>query len=90
MVEFGVEWLNRPIPGLHPAGGGKRLTEDPEERRMFDQQAKLCGGPLQAIAVALTIWSHAAPPRGSYGKVLAIYANECMKAAARSHSGASE
>ena len=56
--------------------------EDPEERRMFDHQAKLCGGPLQAIALALTIWSRAAPSRGSYGKVLAIYANECTKAAA--------
>ena len=60
------------------------LIEDTEERRMFNHQAELCGGPLQAIALALTIWSHAAPSQGSYGKVLAIYANECMKAAARS------
>lgn len=60
------------------------LIEDLEERRMFDHQARLCGGPLQAIALALTIWSRAAPPQGSYGKVLAIYANECMKAALRS------
>ena len=60
------------------------LIEDPEERRAFDSDARLCGGPLQAIAVALTIWSRAAPSQGSYGKILAIYANECMKAAAKS------
>ncbi len=53
---------------------------------MFDHQARLVGGPLQAIALALTIWSRSAPPTGSYGKVLAIYANECRRAAARSDS----
>ncbi len=57
------------------------LIEDPEERRMFDHQAKLVGGPLQAIALALTVWSRSAPSSGSYGKVLAIYANECQRAA---------
>ncbi len=59
------------------------LIEDPEERRMFDRHAKLCGGPLQAIALALTIWSRSAPANGSYGKALAIYANECLKAATK-------
>ncbi len=59
------------------------LIEDVDERRMFDHQAELCGGPLQAIAFALTIWSRDAPPEGSYGKVLSIYANEVMHAAKR-------
>ncbi len=49
-----------------------KLTEDLEERRMFDHQAKLVGGPLNAIAVAMSIWSSAAPPQGSYGKILAM------------------
>lgn len=57
------------------------LREDPDERRMFDHQARVCGGPLQAVAMALTIWSRDAPATGSYGKMLAIYANEVMKAA---------
>lgn len=58
-----------------------KLVEDLDERRMFDHQAELCGGPLQAIALALTIWSRQAPSEGSYSKSLAIYVNECMKAA---------
>ncbi len=59
------------------------LIEDEDERRMFDHQAELCGGPLQAVAFTLTIWSRGAPPEGSYGKVLAICANEVMHAAKR-------
>ena len=58
-----------------------KLIENSEERRMFDKQAELCGGPLQAIAFALEIWYRSAPSSGSYGKVLAIYANECRRAA---------
>lgn len=64
-----------------------KLIEDPEERRMFDYHAEIAGGPLQAIAWALAIWSHTAPSRGSYSKVLAIYSNECLKAAARLEKG---
>ncbi len=59
------------------------FVEDPDERRMFDHAAKRQGGPLRAIASALTIMAQMAPKEGSYGKMLAIYANECARAADR-------
>lgn len=58
------------------------LSEDRDERRMFDETVVRFGGePLRQIAVALTVWHQMAPKQGSYGKTLAIYANECAKAA---------
>lgn len=64
-------------------GNLNALVEDPDERRMFDDEvARLCDGePLLQIALALKVWHHMAPDRGSYGKVLAIYSNEIYKAA---------
>jgi hypothetical protein len=64
------------------------FTEDPDERRMFDHAAKLNGGPLRAIAAALTTMAQTAPRQGSYSKMLAIYANECARAADRASEGA--
>ncbi len=58
------------------------IKEDPDERRMFDEAVRLYGGsPLRQMAGALTIWHQMAPEHGSYGKTLAIYANECARAA---------
>lgn len=57
------------------------LPEDPDERRMFDEAAKTFGGPLRAVANALTVWSRASSPEGSFGKQLAIMANEVRRAA---------
>jgi hypothetical protein len=58
------------------------LREDPEERRMFNEAVKIYGdNPLRQMAGALTIWHQMAPEQGSYGKTLAIYANECAHAA---------
>lgn len=59
------------------------LPEDPAERKSFDRTVKISfeGKPLLAIAQALTMLHKMAPSNGSYGKMLAIYANECAKAA---------
>ncbi|MGA8615158.1 MAG: hypothetical protein WB760_26455 [Xanthobacteraceae bacterium] len=43
---------------------------------MFDAQAQTFGGPLQAIAAALTIWSQVMPQEGSFAGQCAIMANE--------------
>lgn len=56
------------------------LKEDADERRMFDHQVKLMGGPLLAMAATLGVWHQMAPREGSYGKLLAIMANECRRA----------
>lgn len=58
------------------------LPEDPIERRMFDDQARLHGDPLLAIAQAMVVWSKMNPAQGSLSKTQAIYANEMVKAAA--------
>jgi hypothetical protein len=49
---------------------------------MFDHAAELHGGSLAAIAAALTVTSGMQPKVGSFGKMLAIYANECAISAA--------
>lgn len=52
------------------------LSEDPEERRMFDQNVVTLGSPLAVIANALTILAVTSPPEGSFAKQMAIMANE--------------
>lgn len=52
------------------------LPEDPDERRMFNEQIATFGGPLEAISATLTIWSKAMPQQGSLAKTCAIMANE--------------
>lgn len=61
------------------------LKEDEQERRTFDAvTADLYGGdPLMAVQTALTMWAKQAPPNGTYGCMLAIFANEVEKARAR-------
>lgn len=56
------------------------LPEDPDERRMFDEAVNVYGSPLAAIHANLQVMSKAAPPEGSYGKMLAIWANEIFRA----------
>lgn len=53
---------------------------------MFDEATnRIFGGSgLQHVASTLTIWHQNAPRQGSYGKVLAIMANECAKVIAAS------
>lgn len=59
------------------------LPEDADERRMFDAATRLYDGrPLRHIAATLAIWSKMGPPNGSYGKTLAIFVNEILKAEA--------
>ncbi len=59
-----------------------KLPEDADERRMFEAAARMLGiTGLRQVAFALTVWHRGAPEQGSYGKVLAIYANECAAAA---------
>lgn len=60
------------------------LPEDPAERREFDRAVTIYGDPLRAMAATLSVWAQMAPEDGSYGKLLAIFANEAMKAAPRS------
>ena len=62
----------------------KVLSENADERRMFDDGVRAVsdGNPLRAVAAALEIW-HRMAPRGSYREMLAIYANEIMRAEQR-------
>jgi len=57
------------------------LKEDEQERRNFDAvTTELHGGrPLAAVQVVLFMWARQAPPNGSYGAMLAIFANEVEK-----------
>lgn len=57
------------------------LPEDTDERRMFNDITETLGHPLLVIANALQVMARTAPPHGSYGKMMAIYSNECVKAA---------
>lgn len=56
-------------------------SEDAVERSTFNRMCVDVGGPLEAIAGTLVLWSRMAPPQGSYSKMLAIYANEVRQAA---------
>lgn len=56
------------------------LPEDADHRREFSREAERCGGPLRRMAMALETWSALSPEEGSYGKMLAIYSNEALKA----------
>lgn len=61
------------------------LPEDKDERRMFNDQAKLHGGPLEAIASVLAVWARmpsAVGNRGFNGQC-AVMANEALRAAKR-------
>ena|ERR1700677_2474313 len=56
------------------------LPEDADERRMFNSNIQTFGGPLQAVAASLTLWSQAMPQEGSLAKMCAIMANEVGRA----------
>jgi len=57
------------------------LPEDADERRMFENMVETLGRPLAVVSNALAIMSRMGPQEGSYAKQLAIYSNECLKAA---------
>ncbi len=71
-----------PTPEQIRASLWEDAPEDPDERRMFDLNAKCAGGPLMAIAIALVLQSRLLPPQGSQSKWCAIAANEVARAAA--------
>lgn len=68
---------------IYAAECWEQLPEDQDERRIFDHEAKLVGGPLMAIAIALTVQARQYPPQGSLAKWCAIAANEVARAVAR-------
>lgn len=54
--------------------------ENPDERRTFNRQAELHGGPLLAMAAALETYGEMAPQQGSYAQSFYVMANEAAKA----------
>jgi len=56
------------------------LPEDPNERAIFDDNAELHGSPLMAVWAQLNAASVMAPKQGSWGRYLAVMANEVRAA----------
>lgn len=62
-------------------GPYKLLPEDEGERKQFEYSARTLGDRMLPIIASLQMQSAMAPPHGSFGKMMAIHANELSKVA---------